>query len=456
MSAAVDTFAPKPQAITCRWSRFLGPQRRLFDFEPERGPGEVQVTTIEALLGGYGAGKSEGVARKFFRRCAAAAWSEGYGENQPSAVAIAPSSRILHRVTIPKLDNLIPRDLILSRRKSPYPMITLVNGCQIHFVSAEADFEGEGLHAIWCDEIQHPAYTSAKFTNYLARLRDPHQPVLSMLVSGLPVAGRVRETFDLSQLPAEERRNRITILAGTRDNPHIPQSTIDAIMATVPSGQQSNLIGGDWMMPEGAVFSMFSNDLHLVDDRGDKSRPTSLGIDIGQHGAVVFGQEIMVPERDGKQGLGALICDEILTEGLDVEAACVQAKARGWNVLPSKSEIYVDPTIRGVELATIRRHFPGVHVVVRDREDPFYYVEEGVRHFQAQLRNAWLEVHLKISRHLNAKNGLVDSIVSARRHEASGALVKDDAKDHVLDAARYLIVGMLRPKRPGPSARPRG
>lgn len=458
MSAAVDQHVGGPRRIRARWSEFLPPQRTLFDFNPPASA--EQQTTIEALLGGYGSGKSVGAARKMARRCLAtsrtASYDETYSPDHPTqAACIAPTGRILQRVTIPKLEACLPRDLILTKRKSPHPSITLINGCQIHFVSAESEFEGEDLHTIWCDEIQHPAYTAAKFTNYLARLRDPYQAILSMIVSGLPVAGRVRETFDLAQLPPEQRRNRITILAGTRDNPHIPRSTIEAIMATVPSGQQASLIGGGWMMPEGAVFSMFQNDLHLVDSRGDKAKPTSLGIDIGQHGAVVFGQEDLVKEHDGRIGQGLLIVDELLTEGLDVEAACIKAKERGWQVVPSKSEIYVDPTIRGVELGVVRKHFPGVHVVVRDREDPFYYVEEGVRHFQAQLLNAWNDVHLRISRHLAATNGIVDSIVSARRHEASGALVKDDSKDHVLDAARYLVVGMLRPKRPGPTARPR-
>lgn len=444
--------------ISATWPTLLPKQRQLLDFEPE--PDTDQPTTIEAFLGGYATGKSTGACGKFAKRCFAAAWTPAYGTGRTQAAAIAPSARILAKVTIPMVESLIPRDLILDKTKSPYPSITLVNGCQISFISAEAEFEGETLHTIWCDEIQHDAYSTGKWTNFLMRLRDPHAAVRSIIVSGLPVAGRVRETFDLSQLPPEKRKNRITILGATRENPYIPKETLDQVMATTADGHEQNLLGGQWMMPPGAVFSMFDNALHLTDQKGDRNVPVSIGMDVGQHGAVIFGQTIRVKERDSagnvKEGTGMLVVDEILTEGESVQSQAIQARNRGWSIVPGKSEIYVDPTIRRDELSSIRAQFPGVHVVVRDREDDYYEREPGIRFLQASLKNAFKDVHLQVHRPLaTTKHGVVDAIVSARRYPNSGAVVKDDSRDHALDALRYLTLGMLRAKPKTPSARPR-
>lgn len=449
------------RVITATWPTLLPKQRQLLDYEPEpdHAP-DAKPTTIEAFLGGYATGKTTGAAGKFAKRCFAAAWSPAYGTGRTQAAAIAPSARILTKVTIPMIESLIPRDLILDKTKSPYPSITLVNGCQIGFVSAESEFEGETLHTIWCDEISHDAYTPERWTNFMMRLRDPYAAVRSMIVSGLPIAGRVRETFDLSQLPPEKRKNRITILGSTRENPHIPKETLDQVMATVASGYEASLIGGQWMMPPNAVFSMFDNALHLTDQQGDRNAPVSVGMDVGQHGAIVFGQHIRVKERDSngtvKEGTGMLVVDEILTEGESVQSQAILARNRGWNIVPGKSEICIDPSSRRDELLSIRAQFPGVHVVVRDRSDEYYEREHGFRFLQAALRNAFKDVHLQIYRPLaTTKHGVVDAIISARRYPNSGAVVKDDSRDHALDALRYLTLAMLRAKPKTPSARPR-
>ncbi len=429
------------------WTPFLPHQRKFFDWEPK---GRV---SREAVLGGWGSGKTTCAARKFMKRALALNWHEGYGQTRrPQAIVMAPSSRILRKATQPAIEELIPREIIMDRKKAPHPMILLTNGLEISFVSGEAGFEGEDVALFYIDEISHHVFARnpERFVNFMARLRDPHATgVMSMIVSGIPLAGWTREIFD--QPNAADLH---TMLCGTRDNPHIPPETVNQLLASCPSGYEEAYIKGGWMPVPDAVFPQFDSSIHLTDMAGDPHRPVSIGIDVGNHGAVVFGQTISIETRNvmgqTKHGTGLLIVDELITSELSVDAMCHAIKMeRPWIIDRSHSSIMVDPTSRRDELAAIRRHFPATRIIQRDRKHELYQIEAGVRVVQRGLRDAHGNVRLLFNRGLSThRHGVIDALQNVRRHAMSQRVVKDDRLDHPCDALRYLVQEHLRGRMP--------
>lgn len=430
--------------INLNWSPFLKHQKRFFDWESK------ERITIEAMLGGYGSGKTSGAARKFLKRAFAAAWRPAYGSRVPQAVVMAPTSRILKKATIPALEELLPNDIIIKRRGAPHPMWQLCNGLEINFVSGDAGFEGENVCLFWIDEISHETFARApeKFVNYTARIRDPHAPKMSMICSGLPESGWVRETFDVTG------NNRQTLLCGTQDNPHIPRETLEAILASCPAGYEDAYIRGGWMSPPDAVFSQWDSDKHLTEKAGDLRRPVHIGLDVGNHGAIIFAQRIPLTARNviGQRSdtTGVLLVDQIITRDESVAQMCHRIKiGTKWELDPRESTICVDPTIRRDELKAIRDYFPSIRIVKRDKSHELYPIEAGVRIMQTALRDAHGNTRLYVHKGLaQLKHGIVDAIQTARRHKISQRVVKDDSRDHALDACRYVVQELLRPVKP--------
>lgn len=445
MSAAPETAEKE---ITLAWSEFLPHQWDLFSYELDEFPGPA----VTACLGWWGSAKTSAAVRRFFRVAMANPWTPAYGVNRPQAVVMAPTSRILKKATMAKLEAIIPPELIIDRRKSPTPWWLLANGLEVSFVSGEMGFEGEDLCLMLIDEVQHPVFSSdpERFRNYQARLRDPLSTHLELIVCGLAESGWVKETFDTETLPVEERKNRYTRMCGTDDNPHLPKETLRQILATCPADEAEIIRRGGWAPVQGAVFGTWDPSIHLVDMHGDDRLPVSIGLDAGEHGGVVFGQRIKVKTRDitGREMTedGLLVVDQMLTEAESVEDVCKRIKVETpWRLVPEMSEIYVDPTLRADEVAPLRRHFPGVRILQRDRQDPYYEIKPGIRLMRANLKDATGSTRLYFSRKLaSTRSGIIEAIETARRNPDTGAVVKDDRTDHIRDACRYLCCGMLR------------
>lgn len=428
---------------------FLPHQWDLLEYEPTKGRGP----TIEALLGWWGSGKTAGVAGKFFRRCLQNPWTEKYGEKRPQAAVLAPTARVLEKATVGTLREIIPSAMIKKEWKRPMPRWLLANDVEVSFVSGDAEFEGENLFAIWVDEIHHPIFSRNpnKFRNYLSRLRDPHSTVLSLLCSGLPEAGWTRDTFDLERLTAAQCENRYTRLCGSNDNPHLPEELIQAILTMVPQGMETAVKSGGWMLPPGAIFRGYDQGLHVIsNDAEDNNAPVHIGMDVGVHSSAVLAQDrpATITGVTGQQerGKGVLIVDEVVGEGLSVKDLCMQIRMlpSAQRIIPGRSEIYVDPTIRTDELDVIYSSFAGCHVVVRKRTDEFYNIWPGIRVMQASLRDGLKNTRLWFCQRLQLnKNGILDAMVGSRVSERTGQLVKDDSTDHARDAARYVIQGRL-------------
>jgi hypothetical protein len=438
--------------ITARlpWE-MLPHQARLVASRPpgDAVPGPITV----AALGGWGSGKTQGIAYAFTWYLLGMGWHLAYGRKRPQAVVLAPNLRLARKNQLDLIDSILPAELVRRRWGMPEPKLLLTNGVEISAISADANYEGESLVACWCDEIQHELYSSnpERYTNMVARLRDPkaRRPHTRMFVSGLPVSGWVRDTFDVRSRDP----NRKTVLWSSALNTKLAAGVREAILKATPAGMEATFLEGQWMPIPGALYPQYSDDLHLTEDPGNRQAPVSIGLDAGNRSAVEIGQRQTVP---GTTDVRLHVVDEILGDGLSVEELVERFVASGWFMIPGKSEIYVDPTLRRDELRPLYARFPGIRVVQRERSDEYHDVWRGVRLVQSGLRNAAGQTRLTINRAL-AKNqrGVVESLVRMRTNPRTGTIAVDDQRDHPNDALRYLACGILGRQLARPEVTPR-
>jgi len=432
-------------------SRELSPlkkQYQLLRFITREDGGALRIA---AMLGGWGSAKTNGSAQAFLAGCILNPWRPEYGANNPRSAILAPTFRILKQSSIVQLDAVLPRELVMRRRGLPHNDILLTNGHLIELHSGAGELEGASYCGVWIDEIHHPNFEQRKYLNYQARARDPLAKRLFVIVSGLPETGWVRDTFDQPSSPS-----RLTLLNATRDNPHIKPEVIEEFLASCPSGEEERLLGGEWMPPVGAVYPQFDSATHVVERELRDAEPVHLAFDVGNFAAVVVGQEIPVTVRNivGQPSTekGLLIGAQYLPDNMSVDQVCYFLRTRtGHLVQPGVSIICVDPTTDRDELAAVRKHFPGVRIVRRERGDATYPIETGVRYVQRGLRDALGNTRLFFSRSLQGTaRGILDSLSRMRRHEVTGEIVKDNLRDHVHDALRYMVCEVLPAERPRP------
>lgn len=409
---------------------------------------------IIGFFGGWGSAKTTGAAFCFLVGCAEAPWTPAYGNQQhPKSAIVAPNLRTLRQSTLVPLEGVMPPEIILRRRGQPFNDILLRNGHMIELHSAESLPEGQSYVNVWADEIHHTNFTLRKYLNIQARARDPLARRLSVIVSGLPETGWLRDTFDR---PDTARRK--TMLLATRDNPHIKPEVIAEFLASCPSGQEQALLGGAWMSAMGAIYPQFDPRVHVVDREFDPRIPVDVSFDVGNFSCVLFAQHITVPIRNvvGQitHGDGLLICGQMLPDNLSVDRICYEIKTRTqFLIIKGGSTICVDPTTDRDELAAIRKHFPGVRIVRRERGDTTFPVKTGIRYVQRALMDALGNVRLFFSRSIaGAERGIVAAMPRYRWGE-NGEPVKDNLHDHAQDSLRYVVAEMLPAERRLPTVR---
>lgn len=404
---------------------------------------------ILAALGGWGSGKSRSCAQAFIAGCTRNSYSSAYGQTNPRSAVLAPTYRVLKQSTLVQIDSVLPREFVMRRRGLPHNDILLANGHLIELHSGAGELEGASYCNVWIDEIHHPNFDARKYLNYQARARDPLAHSLAVMVSGLPETGWVRDMFDV---PSSSTRK--TIMCATQDNSHIRPEVIQEFLASCPSGAEQRLLGGEWMPPVGAVYPQFDSKVHIIERECRKVEPVHLSFDVGNFAAVIIAQDIGVTLKNvigrTEQGKGLLVCGQMLPDGMSVDQICYQIRTRtDYVVQPGVSTICVDPTTDRDELAAIRRHFPNVRVVRKERGDATYPVETGIRFMQRALRDALGNVRIFFSKSLvGTPRGILDAMSRYRYREDSDIVVKDNTRDHVLDACRYLVAEQLPAERP--------
>lgn len=418
-------------------------------------PENLSRPSIQAILGWWGSGKTSSAALKFLRLICEQEWHIEKNAPRPQFAAMAPSTRVVEKVLLAQMERIIPAGLIARKWLRPYPKFRFVHGPELNFVSADAKFEGESLAGLWVDEIHLKpiAHDTSKFINLYARLRDPFARQLALICSGLPESGWVRQTFDPAGFSGEDRASRLTMLTGYKDNPFLPEGQESVILSSLPDlpGIVDAVKHGGWFTDPESLFPMWSDDGNLVDFAVvDDRAPPHMGIDVGNHGGVVFGHDrnVMVKDVVGGQHRvpGLVVFDEYLSERQSVEDMIIAVKTRpaAHRLVRGRSKIYVDPTIRRDEENAIRRHFPGIEIVIRNRKDEFYEVMPGVRVMQRALRDSLSNTRLFFTRNLvGRKSGIIDAILGSRTSKVTGLPVKNDRTDHIRDALRYLVQGRL-------------
>jgi hypothetical protein len=388
-----------------------------------------------ALLGGYGAGKTTLACIIFLLMCLRNWRTSKYGGDRPRALVMAPTSPILHDTAIHRLEAICPPALIAQRVKSPWAL-TLINGLTIQGKSADGALEGTECCVAYFEEIQHENYwrDPLLWPNYVARVRDPHAHVRRIIVAGLPAAGSVRAHFD--------RPGVLLHQLASRDNPAIDAATMNAIRQACPMGQEEALLNGAWMQPPGALFPQFNVAVHCAGEANFDARlPVHLALDVGTHSAAIWFQ---VHERPlvgitghAQQGPTVHVLDDLITYGKSVADIMLAAKTRQYQ-LSRGSVVCMDPTVRADERNVVQSHFPACQLVQLTREDPYYFVDEGIRLMQMALGDSLGNVRLTIASNLQrTRNGVVAALQEARRDQRTAVVVKDDRTDHARDALRY-------------------
>jgi hypothetical protein len=419
----------------------------LYDWRDDHGVRYVDSATI-GVFGGYGAGKTTLAQILFNATCLRNRRTDIYKGDFPRAYLLAPTGPCLQDTSIHRFEAMMPSSVIDSRTKSPY-VVTLTNGCKIFGKSADATNEGFEGCALNLEEVDKPEYwrNPALMPNLMGRIRDPFSPFRRIIASGLPAAGHVRKQFDRAV-------NRVFLLASS-DNPAIDEATMDQIRQSCPAGQEESLLRGQWMQPPGAVFLNFDTAKHLVPQRWfDPKEPIHMAMDVGNHGYYCKFQrrKVMVKGITGQKtpGLGVLFLCQRVILGQSVEDLMIASKTDDYPVTHKVGVIAMDPTVRAEERKMVQRYYPGHTIVQREKTDPYYHVEEGIRLMQAALGDSLGNTRLWFLESMgNDKDGAVEALLVAKRNEKSGELIKDDRTDHARDGVRYGTCYALA-KRSGP------
>lgn len=399
--------------------------------------------------GGWGAGKTGAGASRFILEVMSHPWTPAYGKKKhPTSIIAAPTNKILTQATLEEFFDRLPPEALLYYRRGSEPEIMLSNGHRVIPYSGKGDLEGVTGICCWIDEVHHRAFSvnHRVFLNLRARLRDKRAKRLLMIATGLPESGWTRDTFDKST-PAHKQ-----ILAGTKDNPHIPESLLQEFYESCPSGYEKMYLAGQWMAPATAVYPQFDRGVHLVDMEPDPRAPVHLGIDAGDFGAVVAAVKIRVKVKDvmgyEREEDGLLFFDELLSSNQSVDGQCTLIKTqKNWNIT-SESTICIDPKIGRDAHQAARAHFPNVRIVRRKQGHHLYPVEAGIRIVQLGLMDVIGNARILFSKKLKGtKHGLIESIESYRRSEKSGAPIKDNIRDHQVDSFRYICCEHIRQRK---------
>lgn len=410
-------------------------------------PWQLRVLTSQASLrgifGGFGSGKTTGAALALAKHMFLNPWTEEYASNNPETLIIGKTDKVIKDSSMRSIKQVLPKGMIRKEWQTPGERsMLLANGHLIKFRTWSGSIEGLSVTGAMLDEA-HLLDDSKAFTNYIARVRDPLAVSKLFIVCGVPEFGWLKDTFG----PGTNYPDSEIFHVSTYDNSYLKKSDIERIEASCTGRSAQTYLMGQWTTPEGAIFYAYDPAKHLIDDAGDRAQPVHLGIDVGNQGAIVFGQiRDSVLAQDGRLVTGKRlhIVDELLPDNMSMGQAISAAKQRGWKFKPGVSEIMVDPTTDRDEIEAINRELPGVNVVRRQRADEDRNREYGFRCVNSAFEDAKGNIRLTLSKTIPRNGrGLVVALPQFKRHELTGRPVKDNKLDHVVDSLRYLVAHVL-------------
>lgn len=372
-------------------------------------------------------------------------WRTDYGEDHPFSIVIGLTHKVLVDSAYREIKAVLPPEMILKETKGASWEITLVNGHVIKFRTSKGRIEGASACGVWLDEA-HLLPDETLFLNYQMRASDALGRRFLVLVSGLPESGWLQDTFDRPEHAADP--NRLILFARTADNHYNPPHVIAQFRSSVSRANAIKYLEGKWMPREGTIYYEWDPRIHVVNYLGDRTKPCHLGVDVGEQGAVLWFQEVnrKVKNSSGVESIarGLHVVEEYLPDAQSTEQTMREVAKRGWTIHTKASTIFVDPTTRGDEFASIRRVFGNdINIVRKFRGDKAENVEYGHDAVNAALRDADGNVRLTVSQALPRMARSLLQVISRYHRGPGGRPVRDDKVDHVLDAFRYPVAHFL-------------
>lgn len=310
----------------------------------------------------------------------------------------------------------------------------IILGREVHVLGAndakaEPKVRGMTLALAYGDELT--TIPEAFFTQVLARLSVPGAQLFGTTNPDSP-AHWLRRKYLLraGELDLRTWHSRID------DNPHLDPTYVRNLKVEYTGLWYRRFIAGEWVAAEGAVFDMWDETLHVVDQLPDIHRWVSLGIDYGTTNPTaalllgVSGQDRRLYlarewRHDSKLARRALT-DADLSQGIRDWLAKVEITPGLRGVRPEWT--VVDPSAASLRLQLFR---DGITPALADNS-----VVDGLRIMASLLAAGQLRVH-------RSCKGLIDEIPGYSWDDEASAKGEDKplkTDDHSIDAARYAIV----------------
>lgn len=214
------------------------------------------------------------------------------------------------------------------------------------------------------------------------------------------------------------------------DNPHLDPDYVRNIKAEYKGLWFKRFILGQWVQAEGAIYEMFDEDEHVVDELPPIERVLAAGVDYGttnpfaalmlattRDGRLVFTREYRHDPRKTRRQLTDAEFSAELRRWLDAEGETGRPK---W--------LAVDPSAESFQLQLHRDQVRGI-------ADADNTVGDGIRLFASLLATRRLVIHRSCRGLIGEIPGYVWDDKAAEKGEDKP--VKKD--DHSCDAARYAV-----------------
>lgn len=401
--------------------------------------------------GGLGSGKTTAGALACHQLCLENPWTPDYGRSHPTFLIAGITYSTLRDSSYKALMEILPSEFIKKERKSEHA-IYLQNGVKILMRSTLGQFTGITAFGAWLDEA-HLLRSSEKWADLQMRVRDTRAKTLGIIVTGVPVEiAWLRSTFGMAEHYADPMR--FTVHCDTYDNHYLDPLVLEQLKSSVGAADVDAYLRGRWHKPHDAVFPEFEAPRHIVPIDGDKRKPVHLSIDVGSQSAVLIAQDtstILDAAGARVEGQGLHVVDEEITDAIETGPTIQRVLARGWKLEPGTSIVCVDPRSHRDVIAAVRAAIPaGVRVIIRKQGDPEYDIAYGVRSMRAALRDANGKTRLTFARSLpTTRRSILTAMPSTRYKQGSSVVHKDNARDHQVDALRYLVCAKLPMLAPG-------
>lgn len=399
------------------------------------------------LRGGFGSGKTSINIEKTLDLSIANPGLPG--------IMVSATYQQLDRTMLVEFAKRVPKEIIRKHHETKRYFI-LVNGSTIYYGSADKPDSLDGPTLAWatCDEIR--IWKAASWRTVVSRVRHKEAKLPQVAATSTPAMGWMHDVF------GTDKPNQESIATSTLENKHnLDDGYVDDLIATFSPRQLRSLLHGEWTLAEGAVFDEWNPDRCLIDWTIQPHARTVLGIDFGVRKPAVILAQILSFDWATPGGVipaGTIIlADELHVDETPTVRLVDRIRDR-WPGLTFDA-IYVDPAGNARDQNS---GMPSVYTlesafgkVVRWSTEPDErWIPNGIALLQGAIAPSTGAPRVRVARALadpktRSKRGVVAMLEGLRYPEKQTGSspdhpVKDGELDHVGDAARYLVQGILR------------